>query len=230
MSKLYETDGYFFSKGAQHPEKLLVIFTTMYNNFQISNVVLYALLKEFGVSVLMLKDCSYFNFLNGVTGLGTDINAVVNGISALASENNISELYLTGFSSGGYSSLYASLLLPCSGYLGFSVMTDLSKGSSLFPGKFFTDDVRKQIDERHLINLRVLADATNDRVSRELFFGADIESEGAHALNMAGLSNLKTTKVEDCRHQTVKTLIENGAFSDCLRDLLFQTKNKVRDL
>jgi hypothetical protein len=229
MAKLYEIDGFFFSKGSSRPEKLLVVFTTMFNNFRISNAVLYALLKEFGVSVLILKDCTYFNFLNGVSGLGTNICSLAKGISALASENHISEIFITGFSSGGYASLYASLLLPCSGYLGFSVPTDLSGGSRLFPGKYFRDEVRREIDDKDLINLRTLAEAVNDHVPREIVFGELSISDAAHASSMAGLANFKITTLEKCGHQTVGALIENHAFLDCLRKLLFQTENVVGD-
>ena len=60
VSNLYEPEGYVYSSGARHSEKLIVVFTTMFNNFQISNVALYALLKEFGVSSLILKRLHLF--------------------------------------------------------------------------------------------------------------------------------------------------------------------------
>jgi hypothetical protein len=221
VSKLYEPEGYVFSSGAKHPEKLIVVFTTMFNNFQISNVALYALLKEFGVSSLILKDCTYSNYLNGVSGLGTNIHSLAQGISALAREDNISEIYLMGFSSGGYSSLYASFLLPCSGYTGFSLLTDLSKGSHIDPGPFFSTKSRDSTNEAYLINLRNLADATNDRVKRQIFFGADSAMDTAHAKNMDGVPNLQTIKVKNCGHDTVAALIERRKFYTCIRNLLF---------
>jgi len=229
-SKLYDLDRFFFAKGSSHPEKLLVVFTTMFNNFGISNAALFAILKELGVSVLILKDGTYFNFLNGVSGLGSDIPSVANGISAIASDNHISEIFVTGFSSGGFASLYASLLLPCSGYLGFSVPTDLSHGSTRFPPKFFTEEVRRNVDEKHLINLRTLAKSADLRVPREIVFGELTKIDAVHAANMVGLSNFKITKLGNCGHQTVVALIENHSFSNCLRNLLFRTEEKVRDL
>ena len=220
VSKLYETDGFFFAKGSSYPHKLLVVFTTMFNNFRISNALLYAMIKELGVSTLILKDCTYFNFLNGVSGLGTDIYSITRAISSLTREHHISEIFVTGFSSGGYASLYASFLLPCAGYLGLSVPTDMSRESTLFPGKYFKDEVRNKIDEKYLINLRVLAESTNDRVSREIVFGEKSAGDAAHASNMAGLPNLKITKLSS-GHQTVGALIEDHAFLDCFRKLLF---------
>src|SRR5690349_21111140 len=91
ISKLYETEGFFFAKGSKYPHKLLVVFTTMFNNFRISNALLYAMIKELDVSVLILKDCTYFNFLNGVAGLGTDISSITQAISSLAREHEICE-------------------------------------------------------------------------------------------------------------------------------------------
>jgi hypothetical protein len=230
VSKLYETDGFFFAKGTQHPAKLLVVFTTMFNNFQISNVAFYALLKEFGVSVLMLKDCSLFNFLHGAADFGTDIPSIAQKVLALAAEHTASEIYVIGFSSGGYASLYASFLLPCAGYLGFSVLTDLSEGSPLYAGKYFIDPVRQNVRHQdHLLNLRALAGTTGNRTPRELFFGEEADIDRAHAANMVGVADLKATMVEKCGHQTVAGLIENGTFADRIRTLLFATKQVVRD-
>ena len=229
LAKLYDVEGFFFAKGSSHPEKLLVVFTTMFNNFRLSNVVLYAMLKEMGVSVLILKDCTYFNFLNGVSGLGSDITSIAESISDLANDNHISNIYFTGFSSGGYASLYASLLLPCSGYLGFSVPTDLSSGSTRFPGKFFRDEVRRKIDEKHLLNLRTLAESVDSHVPREIIFGEKSEVDAIHAANMAGLPNFKVTQLKGCGHQTVGALVENHSFSSYLRNLLCCTEDKVSD-
>ena len=128
-----------------------------------------------------------------------------------------------------YASLYASLLLPCSGYLGFSVPTDLSSGSTRFPGKFFRDEVRRKVDEKHLINLRTLAESVGSRVPREIIFGEMADVDAAHAANLVGLSNFKITRLDGCGHGTVGALIEDHSFSNYLRELLFRTEDKVRD-
>jgi hypothetical protein len=180
------------------------------------------------VSVLILKDCTYFNFLNGVSGLGTDIYSTTSAISSLASEHNILEIFITGYSSGGYASLYASFLVPCAGYLGFSVITDLSRESTLFPGKYFRDEVRSRIDAIHLLNLRTLAELSNNRVPRQIIFGEKSAVDAAHAANMAGLPNLKTTKLNS-GHQTVGALIEHRVLFDYFQRLLFETGNVIGD-
>jgi hypothetical protein len=220
VSRLYETDGYFFARGGRYPEKLLVLFTTVYNNFEISNVAIYALLKQFGVSVLILKDCTYFHYLKGVAGLGLDIYSLTQSISKLASANRISEIYISGFSSGGYASLYTSLLMPCSGYLGFSIATDMSAGSPLF--SWIKNDARKQINQAHLINLRNLADARSDHVKTDIYFGEKSSVDKAHALNMSGVPKCKIISVENSEHHTIAALIERRKFADCIRNLLFQ--------
>jgi hypothetical protein len=197
----------------------LVVFTTMFNNFRISNALLYAMIKQLDVSILILKDCTYFNFLNGVSGLGADISSMTQAISSMAGEHDISEIFVTGFSSGGYASLYASYLLPCAGYLGLSVQTDLSRESTLFAGKYFKDEIRNKIDEKHLINLRVLAESTSDRVPRQIVFGEESAVDAAQAANMTGVPNLKITKLNS-GHQTVGALIEDRALLDWFQKLL----------
>lgn len=220
-AELYKLGGFFFSRGDRQPEKLIVVFTTMYNNFYLSNLVFYAFLKQFGLSILILKDCSFFNYLKGVTGLGNDIEQVTDNIALLARRERISDIRITGFSSGGYASFYAACLLPCSRYLGFSLLsTDFSKDSQLYPGKFFTDEVRSHIPEKCLTNLRQLFLARGHPIKGELYYGENSNSDIEHAKNLAGLPDLTFTSIPNCAHQSVAALMERGELSDCFRRLL----------
>src|SRR4029079_11507048 len=115
--------------------------------------------------------CTYFNYLNGVPGLGSNIFEVSDSIGNIIRENEISKTCITGFSSGGYASLFSSYLMPCKKYLGFSIASDLSSGSKIFPGKFFTPEVRRLIDKKSLLNLRDLAADAADGMDRTLIFG-----------------------------------------------------------
>jgi hypothetical protein len=229
-SELYQLDNVVFRAGEQHREKLLVVFTTMFNNFYVSNLVLYALLRNFGVSVLFLKDSSLFNYLKGVVGFGSDIMQVSQNVLSLARREGISEIYLTGFSSGGYASLYSSCLLPCSAYLGFSVVSDLSGKSAIYPGKFFTDDVRAQVDPKWLINLRHVLLASGNFPRRDIFFGNDHNKDAEQARNLEGIRETKIIGLRDCGHQTIAALMESNSLTNTFQSLFFEFENMSSNL
>jgi hypothetical protein len=221
IKSLYKLNGYYFSGGDIYPEKLIVVFTTMYNNFYISNAVLFAFLSQFGVSILILKDATRFNYLNGVEGFGLDPSGIAKEIKSLASSENIKEIYITGFSSGGYGSLLCSCLIPCNGYLGFSISSDLSRNSLLVPGKFFTEDVSSKIPDNWLLDLREFVIDHASSCNRTVFYGAKYKHDVAHAKHLIGIPNLTLHELENCGHITVGALMESGELTGVFRRFIF---------
>jgi hypothetical protein len=228
-SELYKPEGIFFKRGVRHPEKLLVVFTTMFNNFYVSNLVFYALVRNFGVSVLLLKDSSLFNYLNGVVGFGGDIVQVSHNVMSLARREEVSEIYITGFSSGGYASLVSSCLLPCSRYLGFSVVSDLSRNSAIFSGKYFTDNVRGGIDQKWLVNLRDVLLGSSEFPKRDIFFGHDYKMDVEQAENLEGIPGTTIIGL-NCGHQTIASLMESERLTSIFKCLLLESKDMLSDL
>lgn len=217
---LYRVEGHVLLRGTKHPQKLLVVFTTMYNNFDISNPMLMAFLLEFGVSVLILKDCTPHNYLRGVTGLGKAIDEVADGIRRIAASIGAKQIYYTGFSSGSYGSLYASLLNDGAGWLGFAAVTDLSDGSAVPPPKFFDSSVRSEIDPMWLRNLRPMVEAKGASFRGAIYTGDTPVIDVAHARNMEGLDSLAIVTLPQCSHGVPTRLIEEGRFQGVLSDLL----------
>jgi hypothetical protein len=86
-TRLYRKEGVILIRGNAHAGKLLVVFGTMFNNFGISNALLLALLLEFGVSILMVKDCTLLNYLGGVDGLGKTIEDVAASITRIGGKS-----------------------------------------------------------------------------------------------------------------------------------------------
>lgn len=217
---LYQRRGYILTRGATRPDKLLVVFTTMYNNFDIANPMLHALLLEFGVSILMVKDCTPYNYLKGVSGLGDTIETIAAGIVRIAAEIGARDIYYTGFSSGSYGSLYAALLTGCAGWLGFAAVTDLSTGSTVPPPKFFDTVTRGAIDPAWLRNLRPMVEEKGAAFRGSIYTGDTPVIDLAHARNMAGLDNVDVVELPRCSHSTPLRLIEEGRFRGTLSELL----------
>jgi len=220
VEKLYETEGFVFLEGRAHREKLIIVFTTIFNNFQVSNLVLYGLLHSYGVSVLFLKDTSYYHFLRGVKGLGNDLITTADGIERLARSNGISDLFITGYSSGGYASLYMSYLIKCRRYLGFSLLSDLSEQSDIKSSQFFKQELRSEVSPEMLVDLRRIASDRVDGVPRRIYFGKRFPRDVSHALHLAGLNDFELVGLPS-GHATIAHLMNENRFEDCLRWLLF---------
>lgn len=223
LQSLYRLNGFFFERGAKYPNKMIVVFTTMFNNFYLSNPVLYALLSQFGITLLVLKDATRFNYLNGVDGFAQNPHEIANQITLLARAKKIDEIYITGFSSGGYVSLLCSSLINCRGYLGFSITSDLSKNSTLKPGKYFTNDVSSKVSPMWLADLGAYLVIRRDLVNRKIYYGINSPRDKSHAINLSDVPNLSTISIADCDHHSIAALIENKELTNVFEETLFNS-------
>ncbi len=219
IERLYQTRGFNLDRGTARQEVLFVVCTTMYNNFGVSNAVFYAMLKQWGVSTLFLKDTTAFNYLKGVHGLGGNLREVAEGLRGIIRDNGFSKVYLLGYSSSTYASLRLSYEIPCTKYLGFSVVSDLTPASPRLRPKFFTAAVRSEIDQDDLFDLRPHAEARPDGVGRAIYFGGDFEIDARHADNLRGLPGYEIVEVSGCGHSTVERLCAEGKLFRIVRQL-----------
>ncbi|MBT5432304.1 MAG: hypothetical protein HOL02_15570 [Rhodospirillaceae bacterium] len=121
------SDKNFFWEGETDPEKLIIVFSTAYNNFDISFPDLHAVLMQYGFSILYLKNPDRGMFAGGCPGLGTSIDTMKKGLLRFLDRHGIVETFVTGYSSSGYASLYLAGELGASSYLGFGIKTDWSR-------------------------------------------------------------------------------------------------------
>ena len=220
--KLYSLHGFTLIEGSTARNKLVVVFTTMFNNFGVANTVLLAVLKKYGVSVLLLKDPTRANYLGGASGFGKNIDDMSIKIDALARERSFDSIYLTGYSSGGYASSYASMRIDCAGLLNFSSPADFSLDTTLPTDRISSQEVRQLFDPRHLLDLRSALSATPAR--RRMIVGTESTSDLLHANHLRGVAGLDIIEIEGCEHGTPETLISRGEFERQL-DWLLQVGN-----
>ena len=128
MTSLYEDEKYTFIRTPNGDRDLMVVFTTFYNHFGVSNAVLVSVLQQAGFSVLLLRDRSKYRYLKGLDNSSSDIVSVATLVKGIASGEKFDRVFVTGFSSGGYGSLFLSTLLEFELYLGFSIESDFSGG------------------------------------------------------------------------------------------------------
>ncbi len=211
-SALYAHEGYFFAKGDTRPHVLLVVFTTVYNNFGISNLFLYALLKDLGVSVLMLRDGSWANYLGGASDMGDNLDDLAAGIESFAQLHQCQHTLILGYSSGGYASYYVSTKLKCDAYLGMSIVTDFSLDTPLPTDKFISKDIRSRFDARYLVNLAQLPVSDMHSAPRRLLVGKKSKADLLYTQAMAGVKDVSVIELPHCSHDIPEALLATGEF------------------
>ncbi len=215
---LYALDNFVFMEGSTARNKLAVVFTTMFNNFGVANIVLLAILKKFGVSVLLLKDSTLANYLGGAHQFGSDLDQLADSIRSFAAQKSCDRIYPMGYSSGGFASCYVSARIECAGYLGLSFPTDFSLDSTLPTDWFISRQVKERFDQRYLRDLaRLLPEAP---ARRRVIAGTKSHRDLELALHLKDVEGVEVIPVENCMHDTPETLIARGEFEQHL-DWLF---------
>ena len=212
-------EGYVFLRKPE-TRTLVVVWTTMFNNFYVSNAAMAAMLLRMDCSVLVLRDTSRFNFLKGVTGLADGLPGLVEAVAALAHDEGFDRLVHAGFSSSTYAALYAALTGPCHGYLGLSQICDLSAGSRLPPTDLFDAEVRGHLDPAALIDLAPLLARADPATRRLIFHGARDERDSLHGRHIAGLATAQVTEIAGCSHNTVLHHLSEGSFAGLFERLI----------
>jgi len=216
----YRKDGHMLFESEKKSRKLLVAFMTIYNNFFISNLNFHAMLKGLGCHLLLLKESTLAHYQRGVPGFAPDYPSIADQIQAMADKLGADQIYLTGFSSGGYPALHMSLKLPCRGYLGFSHATDMSLDSPLQRPLFVTEEVYARLDQRWLLDLRIDLERADPAVPRMLLYGDRATRDTAHARHLAGLNTIRATPLAGVGHNTIQNLLYRRRLIPAFKQLL----------
>jgi hypothetical protein len=220
FERLYATSGYLLDIGTRHPEDLLLVFCTAYNSFGISNLGLLGTVREFGVSCLMVKDPSPENYLGGVHGMGSSLDETLDKINGLLQQHRFRRIAITGYSSGGFASAYASAKLPCAAYLGFSIPTDFRDDATPRTDFFLKRDRRIKHARQYRVHLRDLFAETQSGPRRRLLVGSRSPRDVAAARAMEGVAGLEVLELAECAHDTPESFIAAGRFMEQLEWLL----------
>lgn len=220
LDKFYARNGLTLINGKSSSKKLLVIFTTMYNNFWASSASLAWILKTTGCKILFLKDATRCNYHQGVAGFAADISGIAAAIATVAEQLGTDKIYVSGFSSGGYAALLTSLLLPsCHGYLGFSHLIDVSANSALPQSVTMPDALRARLKPEWFLDLRLKLEAADPAVPRSLIYGALAPRDAVHAEHLAGAEAIRLIRLPKARHNTPCTMLAEGQLGPAFNHL-----------
>lgn len=212
-SSLYQLDNFYYKEGSKARDCLIILFTTIYNNFHISNVALYSMLKNTGASFLIIKDSTLYRYLNGIKGYGETYQQAISNIGKEIEERGFSKVVITGYSSSSYASLLASTLLKCDQYYGFAIESDYSIESTLDISQTFSEEIRPQLPSPLLANLREKIRANNS-TKYELYYGEQSDKDKAHTLNIGEADHIEIHGISNAGHIVLSPLLNDGRFID----------------
>lgn len=219
VGQLLDNTGYTFRPGSFRHDTAIVIFTTVFNNFGVSNVVTDAFLAQLGVSRLYLKDGTDFSYFRGVEGLADSLGDLPDAVADLLASRGIRETIVTGFSSGGYASLHFATSRRYAGYVGYAIYTDISATSPLIMPEFLRR-VRDRVPPEYYIDLRPRLADNPQAMPCKLFFGKSDVEDRVHAMHLIDCPTVEVTCHADGGHDVTLPLIDDGRFLEPFEELL----------
>jgi hypothetical protein len=219
VRSLYETSGHVFRRGGSRADTVIVVFTSKFNNFHVSNVVMDALLTDLGVSRLYLKDTTASIFFRGVAGFATGFLELPDAIRAFMDREGLKQAIITGFSSGGYAALMTALHMDHIGFAGFSCNTDISPDSPLPVPNVFAS-LRGWLPDPLFQDTRALFETRPARAPYKFYYGANDPHDMAHAVHLSGLASVEINQIEGANHQTTSAMMENGELANPFVEIL----------
>jgi len=215
----YGTEGVLLLKKPQ-TTKLLVIWTSVFNNFFVSNVVLAKLIGKLDCSLLFLKDDTLYRYSRGVKGFAGSADELGPAIEKVARDHELEEIYHMAAADAGYPALRTSLQSRCDGYLAFSQTTDLSADSPLAAPALMTPEVRAAVGSDFLEDLKPRLREADPAVARMLYYGELDPRDAEHARHLEDIGTVRTAGIPGVKHNTVFPLIADGTFVPVVEKLL----------
>lgn len=212
--------GSYFIPGTSRSDTAVVVFTTVNNNFGVSNAVLDAVLDELGVARLYLKDATRFIYFRGVSGLSGSLRGLPEAVTHALRQSGIHRILVTGVSSGGLPAIYTAAALDAVACLAFSACTDFSVNSTL-PQPRMHMNIANEVDPGDRINTHdVISASKAGPGSFRFYYGLDHPIDRPHALHLSGLPQMRLVGLDHCGHGAVGALVERGSFAAAFAEAL----------
>lgn len=220
MIQLLDEHEPVFMQGTGETDRLLVILSTTYNNFYVSNAVLLALVKNFGCAVLFLKDSDANFFLKGAKGFGNSLDEMAKLLKDFVTQRGFKRVNCMGFSSSGYASLFCAISLNAGPHLGFSIRADYTEGSALPQGWLLREELKQEVPKHCLVNLAAMHKASGFQHCCTVYYGEDDQVDVQHALLLADCENVQLHAIAKTGHGVPARLLETDAFEKCISSFL----------
>jgi hypothetical protein len=206
-------------KGMADSGKIVIVYATAWNNFDISFPFLHHLIVSKASYIIYIKNPYRGMYGSGNYEYGNNIDEMSSNISNLVSSLDPTKVTVLGFSGGGYAALHLAAKIKANAYFGFAIKTDHSVNSLFKKNPNRTSPSEFDYQNDTFSNLRYMPEVA-DITRANLYFGDLDESDKEHAINMIGLRNFSIIKVKDAPHNLIVNLLERGQFNEILREIL----------
>jgi hypothetical protein len=219
FAALYSREEPYFEKGTTCPDRLVIVFCSIFNNLFVSNVSFAAVLRSIGCSMLFIKDPSRLFFLKGASGFGDSFDRMTGALQQFIRQGDYSKVGLIGYSSSGYGALRTALALQqVDTFIGFSIRTNMTDDAEESTGRYF-ERVRQYVPAEETFSLKERF-WPHERLRTYLVYGADNEIDLRHAQNLMGLNEVKLIEIDGCDHDTPAHLISQNRLASSLQIML----------
>jgi pimeloyl-ACP methyl ester carboxylesterase len=213
-------DGRHEAYTARHKDgsnKVIIVFTGLGPRFWLSLMVLHAFLKRLGTHIIYLTDLRYLIFFDGLETVAKGYRGLLEALLDTVRSLGAEDIHIMGNSAGGYVALRYAMDLHAKTFLGTSIRTDLSLGSTLPLGSFFDDPALDAYPHMRVDLKPLLArSAWPERIM--LFCGEQNPVDLPHAMHLAYLPNVELTLLGSyVDHDVIAGLLGRGQLDAVLK-------------
>lgn len=216
VKRLYHPRVPVYYGNQNNNRRLAVVFTTSYNNFYVSNMILAKIIIDLGYSFLCLKDPTGLQYSRGICEISQDWLSSLEWIMSGIEEIKPSNVIFLGFSSSGYSTLLAAKTIKPDTTLGFSICSTMVSGGAVMRSKLITDELYDLIPSDLKLDLasREITFPTHIR----LYYGDESLNDTRHSLRLAGKKNVKVSSINGEGHICFRSHIAKNSFGNFFND------------
>jgi hypothetical protein len=207
-------------KGSADNRKIIIVYATPYNNFDISFPFLHHLIATKAAHIIYVKNPVRGMYGSGNFEFGKNLDEMSFNIGNLIKSLNPSDLTVMGFSGGGYAALHLAAKVKANSFLGLGIRTDYSINSPILKvNPLRASPSESDYQNNSIINLRNMPEIGNIKRA-VLYYGEKDNYDREHAINMRGLSNFSIFNVKDGSHNLVLDFIQMGYFKTVLDQII----------
>lgn len=214
-------------KGSGPPDTAIVAFTGFARNFWVSLQVFHRLLSDYAGHMIYLTDHSSKVFLDGLPSIAPSYREMLGFLRKELATLGVRRTHVIASSSGGFVGLRAAADLPASGFLGFSIGSDLT---GRLPITTYDASARERCGDRGM--LIDLAPYMQKRFmpTRAIVCAPRYrEMERLHAENLAAIPRFDVRLIDDDEHDSVKSLIQRGELKPLFDEFFVARHGKARN-
>lgn len=218
LEKLFSLRSSTYAAG-HTAQKLVVVYSTAYNNFDISFPFLHCLLAPHADRILYVKNPGRGIYTTGNSEYGSSIDEMSSRLCGLLASINPSHVTVMGFSGGGYAALHLAAKARADVFVGLGVRTDWSRDSACELVRGRTAPDASDYATNTLCNMRDMPEITEIRRA-VLYYGDRDDTDRSQALNMAGLPNFAIHAVRPGTHNLVMDFLASGRLPELISNSL----------